>query len=283
MKRFKILQLDGGGLLGIMFLTFLVELENKINKKISNIFDMFIGTSTGGIAGALFAKGMSSKEVLDFYLKHGKKIFDRKYFWILRGSKYNRKYIDKLVDKLLPMRMAELDKIFICTGVNMKDNQYTHFFKSYKDKYQNKKVSEMIKRTYSAPTYFGYYKDQEGMWSDGGVGVHNCTLLEAYIDSKRIKKYNYQILSCGCGIPGLNSNSDGLISQIKDFIPIARRQAIQMQINNGKEIGINFYRVDIKIKSKYDCLDGVKYMKIFQDYGKDMIKEHLNNTVKFLK
>ena len=78
-KTFKILQIDGGGLLGIIPLVFLSSLEKITGKKIYEMFDMFIGTSTGGIAAAMFATKHTAKETLDFYLEHGKKIFKGKF------------------------------------------------------------------------------------------------------------------------------------------------------------------------------------------------------------
>jgi hypothetical protein len=279
MKKFKILQMDGGGLMGVIFLTYLVELEKKLNMSICDFFDMFIGTSTGGIAAGGFACGYTAKEILDFYKIYGRKIFNKRLFGFLNpGSwwtgKYKRKYVDTLVEKMMNKKMGELQKIFICTGVNMKDNQNTHFFKSYKEKYKEQYVYEFIKRTYSAPTFFGYYEDKYGLWADGGVGVHNCTLLESYIETLRLNKKDYYILSCGTGNPGLDYDGKFILNQIKDFIPIARTQAINSQINNAIELGINFDRVNVKISHKHDKMDAWRYIPKFENYGKKMIEEN---------
>ena len=140
-KQYRVLQLDGGGIKGVMFLVFLVSLEKQMNRKISDIFDMFIGTSTGGISAGLFAMGMSAKEVLKFYEDNASKIFDKKWFWMTRKTRYKRKQVDDLCNKLMWKKMKHLakrKKIFICTGVQMQhkiDGHYvdgderTHFFK----------------------------------------------------------------------------------------------------------------------------------------------------------
>lgn len=61
-NTFKILQLDGGGIKGIIFLTFLFEIEKRLSIKICDLFDMFIGTSTGGYRRQLFPVGIVQKK-----------------------------------------------------------------------------------------------------------------------------------------------------------------------------------------------------------------------------
>jgi hypothetical protein len=137
----------------------------------------------------------------------------------------------------------------------------------------------MVKRTFSAPTYFGYYKDEDGKWSDGGVGVQTCTLEEAYIETLRQDIRDYWILSCGCGYTGLNNCGDFIISQIADYLPIAREQSIQSQINRCNELGINFDRVDIKISKKHEPMDKAKFMLAYKMYGIQMININMNKII----
>jgi hypothetical protein len=296
-KSFKVLELDGGGMLGTMFLIVLAKLEEALGAKCCDIFDLMIGTSTGGISGAMLATGVSASDVLNLYRVHNKKIFKKRPLWFLNpafyitGSRYKRKYIDDLCDKMLgDVRMEKTKSILIVTSVNMYDSRSTHFFKSYKPKYKNVRVSDCVKATYSAPTYFGYFKDTDnklkalrpGVWSDGGVGVQNCTLEEAYIECLRLKERNHWILSCGCGYTSLDYESDNsLLDQIADFIPIAREQAVQSQIRRcGKEgLGVNFYRVDGRIPKKHNKMDGVEFFDKFVEYGESWAKEHLPNII----
>lgn len=223
------------------------------------------------------------------YIDKGKDIFDKRFLGILNPAswwtgKYKRKFIDDLCDKMFNKKMGELEKIFICTAVNMKDDQYTHFFKSYKEKYKDYTVSSLVKRTFSAPIYFGYYKDNDGLWADGGVGVHNCTLLEAYIETIRKEKgLDYYILSCGTGNTMLKYDGRFIFSQIKDFTPIARTQAIMSQISIGKELGIKFDRVDIVIEDKYDEMDKVKYIDKYIEYGKELVSLKADIITKKIK
>lgn len=292
-KNYKVLQLDGGGLKGIMFLVFLTELERLIGYKCHEMFDLIIGTSTGGITAALLARGIKAETILEIYCKDGKKIFNKRWFgyanpasWFT-GSRYKRKYVDALAKKYMnyPMNKAKCD--LIVTGVNMRDARHTHFFKSYKFKYADVKTYAAVWATYSAPTYFGYFKDKKdllntgrkggGVWADGGIGIQNCTLLQAYGEVVKQKKLdNYWILSCGCGYTGLSDCKSFILSQIKDFIPVAREQSIISQIKYAEEIlNANFYRIDLALPKKYIAMDKPKYTKKYLQYGKLLVDEHI--------
>lgn len=48
-KHITVLSLDGGGIRGLIGARLLVELERRSGKRISELFDLIAGTSTGGI------------------------------------------------------------------------------------------------------------------------------------------------------------------------------------------------------------------------------------------
>lgn len=291
-KKFKVLQLDGGGLKGIMFLKFLTALEEKLNKKCYEIFDLTIGTSTGGISAALIASGLSASEILKIYKDNADKIFKKRILGFLNpmtwinGARYDRTYLDDMCKKYLSMNMRDLKCQFICTGVNMNDSKSTHFFKSYKEKYQYIPTYYPIMATDSAPTYFGYFFDKQdilksgnpngGVWSDGGVGVQNCTLLKSYIECQLQNKLDsYFILSCGCGYTTNNQYISNLLGQIIDYLPIASEQSITEQINECKELNVNFFRVDDIIDKKYTEFDNPNFIDKYLEYGENLVYKFL--------
>ena len=48
-KEFRILSIDGGGIRGLIPAIVLAELETRVGKPTSSMFDLIVGTSTGGI------------------------------------------------------------------------------------------------------------------------------------------------------------------------------------------------------------------------------------------
>ncbi len=84
-QRRKILALDGGGIRGVITLQILAEMEQQLKRKLgkddtfrlSDYFDYIGGTSTGAIIAAGLSLGMSVQELLDFYIRKGKDMFDK--------------------------------------------------------------------------------------------------------------------------------------------------------------------------------------------------------------
>ncbi|MBN9412918.1 MAG: patatin-like phospholipase family protein [Candidatus Paracaedimonas acanthamoebae] len=76
----NILALHGGGFRGILELMQLKALEEETGLKTFELFKGGIyGTSTGGLAALMLARGMSAGEVLDVYLNNGNRIFSWSY------------------------------------------------------------------------------------------------------------------------------------------------------------------------------------------------------------
>ena len=82
-KSKKIISFDGGGVRAIAGIVFLKKLEAASGKKVSDIFDMFVGTSAGAFNASCLAyddismidlKKYWSKEYLD-------KIMETSFFW----------------------------------------------------------------------------------------------------------------------------------------------------------------------------------------------------------
>ena len=66
----KIICFDGGGVRTIASIVFLKKLEAESGKKVSDIFDMFIGTSAGAFNAACFAfGGFSADKVKSYWTK----------------------------------------------------------------------------------------------------------------------------------------------------------------------------------------------------------------------
>jgi hypothetical protein len=87
----RILALDGGGLRGILTLSYLAEIESILSERhggekkfrLSHYFDLIAGTSTGAIIAAALARGMSVSEIAKRYLDLGQRVFQKS--WLRQG------------------------------------------------------------------------------------------------------------------------------------------------------------------------------------------------------
>ena len=87
----RILALDGGGLRGILTLSYLAKIESVLgqrhgegeNFRLSHYFDLIAGTSTGAIIAAALARGMSVTEIAKKYLELGQRVFQKS--WLRDG------------------------------------------------------------------------------------------------------------------------------------------------------------------------------------------------------
>jgi len=81
----RMLALDGGGIRGVLTLEVLLRMEQLLAQatgkgdafRLSQFFDYVAGTSTGAIIAAGIARGMSARELLEFYKQTGPAMFDK--------------------------------------------------------------------------------------------------------------------------------------------------------------------------------------------------------------
>jgi patatin-like phospholipase/acyl hydrolase len=78
----RLLALDGGGIRGLITLGILKDIENVVRKQtgqsdlvLGNWFDYIAGTSTGAIIAAGLARGLSVDDLITFYQKSGRQMF----------------------------------------------------------------------------------------------------------------------------------------------------------------------------------------------------------------
>jgi len=79
----KIISFDGGGVRAIAGVVFLKKLEAASGRKISDIFDMFVGTSAGAFNAACLAhEQMSADKLKQYWSKeYTDKIMETSFFW----------------------------------------------------------------------------------------------------------------------------------------------------------------------------------------------------------
>lgn len=213
----KILSIDGGGIRGIIPGEILIALEKKLQQKTNNpdmriadFFDLFAGTSTGGILICLLlcpdendAKRpkFTAEEAVQLYIQNGSKIFSTS--WLSRVLNYKSLFTEKyysqpleliLKDSFGDTKLSELLKPCLITAYDIQDRK-THFFASHdfprKGDGGDFFLRDVCRATSAAPTYFeaALIRSISGVsypMVDGGMYANNPALC-AYSEVRNAK------------------------------------------------------------------------------------------------
>ena len=305
--RRKVLQIDGGGILGIMPLAVLCEIEDVTAMPCYKQFDLMSGTSTGSIICGMLAAGVPARELYNLYVDNGKKLFKSNgWFGSVFGSKYDRSDLMATMYAMVKKygagpNMGNCRTQFISTAFNRTSGR-THFQMSWDNYHRGLDLVQVIAwSSLSAVEYFGPiavpdyqytvdyqvdvpYPTKGAVFYDGGQGRNNCTLNEC-ITTCDINNYydngnEVHILSLGCGDVRLAMPYDQCVKQnkiaaIKDVISEARNEGVYDQLNKayttvGKHKDLHVYRMDVVIKDDENVLDALDKIPNFVAYGQKL-------------
>ncbi len=176
----KILQIDGGGIMGIIPATVLAHLEKKLGKPLCECFDLITGISTGTIIGGAIAAGVPAEQVLKLYIDKGKKLVTRRSLWNPKNwkrSKYNRQPFLEEIAKLETEDKDEFGNLITLGEIKLSDSktqfisssfnlcsQRTHFFKSWEEQGKYPLVDVISWSALSSPYYFGEINVENYEW-----------------------------------------------------------------------------------------------------------------------
>lgn len=214
---FKVLVVDGGGIKGTMPAALLAHLEEGLGgRKISDYFDLMVGTSTGGIIVIGMGLGMSAREILSFYEDDGPAIFRRSWFreqipgqlqkvMQMFFTKYDQKPLrEALVKRFSNKRFGDSGKRLVITSINA-DTGAPYLYKTphtehYKSDWRLSAV-DIALSTSAAPTFFPVHINQDGLpLIDGGLWANN-PIMVALAEAHCILGHpldDIRILSLGC-------------------------------------------------------------------------------------
>ncbi|MCP4203931.1 MAG: patatin [bacterium] len=200
----RILALDGGGIRGMLTLSYLKLLEEQLRERhqnadllLSDYYDLIGGTSTGAIIAAGLAKGYAVETLQDLYRDFGRDIFRKK--WWRKGlvfAKFRagplRRYLDEHFD-------FELGDSRLTTGLMIMTKRWDtgspwvihnnprgkYFSSGSSSREPNSKynLAQVVRASTAAPTFFRPEKLRiargvEGRFVDGGVTPHNNPALQ---------------------------------------------------------------------------------------------------------
>ncbi|MFI6519914.1 CBASS cGAMP-activated phospholipase [Spirillospora sp. NPDC050679] len=184
-ERFQILSLDGGGFRGMFSAAVLARLEEDLDTRIVDHFDLIAGTSTGGIIALGLGLGLSPKEIVEFYTGHGPRIFrDRSKLRFLRHlfrAKYGAEPLREALTQVFGERtFGESTKRLVITSYNLRaDDVYlfrTPHLPVLKRDWRESAVNVAL-ATSAAPTYLPGMPLDGARLVDGGVWANNPTMV----------------------------------------------------------------------------------------------------------
>jgi patatin-like phospholipase/acyl hydrolase len=100
-KTVRILSIDGGGYLGLATASLIEELERHFGKYFHESFDLFAGTSTGGLIALGLASGMKGVDLRRLYEAHGQSLFPAKSWLARTWRKFRQIFVSKYSNKAL--------------------------------------------------------------------------------------------------------------------------------------------------------------------------------------
>ena len=211
-----VLSMDGGGIRGVIPALVLAKIEELMQKPIADLFDMVIGTSTGGIlALGLMLPDESGKvkfsanDLVELYKSRGSEIFSKS-AWKemaslggLRDEKYGHTGLERLLNEYFGETTFDrcLNKTII-TSYDI-ENRVPCFFKSWKDEFSNVKMKEVARATSAAPTFFEPTQiniaGKTKSLIDGGICINNPS-VSGYAEALRcFPGEEIKVISLGTG------------------------------------------------------------------------------------
>lgn len=225
-RPFRILSIDGGGILGLYSTEILRLIQERFfpEHSFSDQFDLIAGTSTGGIIALGLGLGRNPNIISEFYESYGSKIFPHnnklsKFLLFLRsivGTRYSNEVLIRFTREFFGDSTMDDAKTCLCIPSIDVVNSRGVVFKTphgvdlYRDKYT--KMWEVALATSSAPTYFPVFSTEE--WPglvDGGLWQNNPALIAAleahrYFINDESKYSNLHILSIGNPLTHVTKN-----------------------------------------------------------------------------
>jgi len=182
---FHILSLDGGGIKGLFSAAVLAFLEEDCSIRIAEHFDLITGTSTGGIIALGLGAGLSPREIVQFYVDEGPKIFKAHFFSGIQQyatSKFLPVSLEAAVKKCFKdLRLADSIKPLVIPSFNLGEDEVYIFKTPHHERFtRDFKVPlwQVAMATSAAPCFLPAFKKIDGMrLIDGGVWANNPIIL----------------------------------------------------------------------------------------------------------
>lgn len=203
--RFQILSLDGGGLKGLFAAALLAEFEADLGVSIVDHFDLIVGTSTGALVALGLGAGLRPKEMVEFYVSEGPKIFGHGRGRIRGASraKHSPHRLRAALETVLGERTFGSSARPLVIPSYSLDAQDVYLFKTphhpHLTRDWRESMVDVAMATTAAPTFLPAFKLRNQRLIDGGVWANNPTLVGVVeaVSMFNVPLANIRVLSLG--------------------------------------------------------------------------------------
>lgn len=298
----RILALDGGGIKGAFSAAFLETIEEATGKRIADHFDLIAGTSTGGIIALGLGLGMSAKEISQFYVNDGPRIFDqinpldsnslasRVTAWFrskrnsskqLAATKYGSSELRKALERAFQSKRLGDSKVRLIVPAYHADKEDVYVFKTrHHPRLQVDWMESAVNvalATSAAPTYFAAHPLPSGApLIDGGIWANNPAGLAA-VEARSVlgwKDDELYIVRLGCTEEALDIPLDAgyaglLLKSTALFMQGQSRGAdgIAMLLSDHRQESPHYFPFQPKVPAGKFKLDNVEMISRLRGLG----------------
>ena len=271
----QVLSLDGGGIRGRFAAAVLAKLEDDLGITVTDHFDLIAGTSTGGILALGLGLGLRPKELVQFYVEKGPRIFSgtpkgwfRGWWHEAKRRKYGNDALEQSLREVLGERtLGESSKRLVIPAYNLGRAQVRVFKTAHHQRLKRDwklPAWQVGMATSAAPTYFPAWRGTEDQrLIDGGVWANNPTMV-AVIEARSMLGASLEcvrVLSLGT-CDDLTHRPDkldegGLLAWCKQGVEVVMRgQSVGTDNLAGLLLGRErVTRIDPTVPSKLFSLD----------------------------
>lgn len=245
-KTIRILSIPGGALHGIISTYPLIYLEEKTGKPISELFDLFIGVSTGSIQTIFLnvpdAQGKpkyTARQLLDFYNNEARDIFYASWYHRILtldgiiGPKYSSRSRAKVAQQLLGnIRFEDLLNNVVVPAYNTVKGEpvlFCNWYRPWGIQKENFYVRDLLLGAISPPYFFSPMsidtaRGNDYVLADAIIYMTNPSLMGLILSMANYPNHQYllasfrnidETMSIGAG-----SKSWGIIQWALEIVPL---------------------------------------------------------------
>ena len=303
-QRYRVLSIDGGGIRGIIPAVMLAEIEQRSGKRIFELFDMFAGTSTGGILSLALAAPTadggarwSARDLIALYLENGPVIFKRSLWHRITsaGSILDEKYEASGLESVLKKYFGEarlsealVEVLVTAYDIEGRDPFFFKRRKALQASEHNYPMWQVARATSSAPTYFEPYRleteEPVGYYAlvDGGVFATNPSMC-AYADARRFEPAaELVVVSLGTGqlerpIPYEDAKDWGVLEWARPILDVVFdgvADTTDYELRQVLDEG-TYFRLQTSLDFGSDALDDASRanMRALVQKGEELVQE----------